>query len=186
MSMKLRGSKGAVLCLSAGALTAAIALPIGLDAGSNPTAASANELPTTRAQATKDMASAWPQFQGEMQQVTPAPRLTAAQASAWTVAWDSMAACMHAHGVATFPGAPATFGNGKVHLPVVGGPIGSAMAATNPTMETASKACPFEPTGVDQAAFQQAVEAWSGAHPGVPAQDQPAQPPGVSVTASHG
>lgn len=167
--------------LPVGGLVFAVALPIGVMVASRTSPAAGDQYPVPPSQVSKDMASTWPQFEAEMEQMTPAPSLTTGQSAAWTAAWNSMAACMHAHGVASFPEAPATFGNGKVHLPVIGGPMGSAMAATNPTMQSASKACPFTPIGVNQSVFQQAVNTWKAAHPDVPSQLRSTLPPGDHV-----
>lgn len=111
-----------------------------------------------------------------------APRLTlpATQRTAWITAWDQMATCMHNHGVATFPEAPATYGNGKTPAPIVGGPA-ALLGVSESTFQAAQAACPFNTSSLTSQIFEQAQRAWFQAHP-LPHQTPPSGHPRVTYT----
>jgi hypothetical protein len=95
----------------------------------------------------------------------PEPTLPAAQSAAWIADFQAMANCMHAHGIADFPNAPATFGDGKTPAPVTDGPSGSDMDPQSTTFQSANAACPMNTSNLSMSAFQSSWSQWQASHP---------------------
>ena len=85
------------------------------------------------------------------------------QRQAWVKMWQAKADCMHAHGVPSFPDAPATFGDGRTPAPLAAGPDGSDLDPASPAFQQADAACPYDYSGLNQSEFDQAWDNWRAA-----------------------
>jgi hypothetical protein len=95
----------------------------------------------------------------------PELTLPASQRAAWIDAFQSMANCMHEHGIADFPNAPSTFGDGKTPAPSTDGAPGTDMDPQSSAYQAASAACPFDQSNLSIPDFQSAWNQWYSSHP---------------------
>jgi hypothetical protein len=87
----------------------------------------------------------------------PRPVLPADQREAWVSMWQTVADCMHQHGVASFPDAPATFGDGKTPPPVIRYRSGTDLDPESPSAQKATAECQFDYSRLSPDVFRAAL-----------------------------